>query len=239
LQQWIDAARRAVFFGGAGVSTESGIPDFRSADGIYAAGGRIPPEAVLSRGFFQAHPEEFFDFYRAKVLHPEAKPNPAHLKLAQLEQAGRLAAVVTQNIDGLHQAAGSRNVLELHGSAQRNACAGCGRKFSLAQVYAAAGVARCGCGGIVQPEVVLYGDPLDQDVLQAAQGAIAQADLLIIGGTSLAVYPAAGLVDYYRGERVAVVNRDAGAASGRAALAIAEPIGQVFGQIAANPLGHA
>jgi NAD-dependent deacetylase len=239
LQGWIDDSRRAVFFGGAGVSTESGIPDFRSAEGIYAAGGPIPPEVILSRSFFETHPEEFFEFYRAKVLHPEAKPNPAHLKLAELERAGRLSAVVTQNIDGLHQAAGSANVLELHGSAQRNRCRACGRAFRLDEVYAAQGVPRCGCDGIVQPDVVLYEDPLDQNVLQAAARAVAAADLLIIGGTSLVVYPAAGLVDYYRGERLAVINRDGAGADRRSALSITEPIGRVLAQIKATPAGHA
>jgi NAD-dependent deacetylase len=231
LQQMVDSARRAVFFGGAGVSTESGIPDFRSADGLYTKGGAIPPEAVLSRTFFEAHPAEFFDFYRANVLHPEAKPNPAHLKLAELERAGRLAAVVTQNIDGLHQAAGSKNVLELHGSALRNMCQDCGRGYGMDHVLAAPGVPRCACGGIVQPDVVLYEDPLDWNVMEAAARAIRRADLLIIGGTSLVVYPAAGLVDYFEGPNLVVVNRDGAAGPRHPALTITEPIGEVLAQV--------
>jgi NAD-dependent deacetylase len=236
LQQLVDGASRLVFFGGAGVSTESGIPDFRSSEGLYSQASAIPPEVILSRTFFDADPERFFEFYRESVLHPEAKPGAAHLKLAELERAGKLAAVVTQNIDGLHQAAGSLNVLELHGSAHRNHCADCGRAFSLAQVYEAPGVPKCGCGGIVQPDVVLYGDPLDGAVLAAATRAIAEADLLVIAGTSLSVYPAAGLVDHYPGEDVVVVNRSgAGPLRRPGALVITEPVGQVLAQVEVRP----
>jgi NAD-dependent deacetylase len=230
----VDRAERAVFFGGAGVSTESGIPDFRSADGLYSRQGRVPPEVILSRDFFAAHPKEFFEFYRSAVAHPEARPNAAHLRLAELERSGQLACVVTQNIDGLHQAAGSRDVLELHGSVHRNRCPDCGRTFDLAFVCAAKDVPRCECDGIVRPDVVLYGDPLDVAVLQAAARAIADADLLIIGGTSLQVYPAAGLVRHFLGEDLVVINRDGTAPSGRRALTITEPIGQVLGAIAAR-----
>ncbi|MDR1186989.1 MAG: NAD-dependent protein deacylase, partial [Bifidobacteriaceae bacterium] len=176
LQAMIDASSRIVFFGGAGVSTESGIPDFRSAEGLYTAGGPIPPEVILSRSFFEAHPAEFFAFHRDKVLHPEARPNAAHLKLAELERAGRLSAVVTQNIDGLHQAAGSRNVIELHGSVHRNNCRDCGRAYPMGAVYAAEGIPRCDCGGMIEPGVVLYEDPLDNRVIAAAVEAIAGAD---------------------------------------------------------------
>ncbi|MDR1824109.1 MAG: NAD-dependent protein deacylase [Bifidobacteriaceae bacterium] len=235
LQQLIDQSHRIVFFGGAGVSTESGIPDFRSADGLYTVGGPIPPEVILSRSFAETHPEEFFAFYRQSVLYPQAKPNAAHLKLAELERAGRLTAVVTQNIDGLHQAGGSVNVIELHGSVHRNHCRACGRAYPMAAVYEAEGVPRCTCGGQIEPSVVLYEDPLDQSVIQAAVGAIADADMLIIGGTSLVVYPAAGLVDYFRGEHLAVINKS-GAGPVRGALGldplvITEPIGQVLAAV--------
>jgi NAD-dependent deacetylase len=235
----VDASSRIVFFGGAGVSTESGIPDFRSAEGLYTAGGPIPPEVILSRSFFESHPSEFFDFHRRSVLHPDAQPNAAHRKLAELERAGRLYAVVTQNIDGLHQAAGSVNVIELHGSAHRNHCRDCGRQYSLATVYDAAGIPRCDCGGVIAPAVVLYGDPLDHHVISAAVEAIAAADMLIIGGTSLVVYPAAGLVDYFDGDRLVVINKDASAGSGRLggrALIINQAIGGVLGRIEAKPV---
>jgi NAD-dependent deacetylase len=235
LQAMIDASRRIVFFGGAGVSTESGIPDFRSADGLYTGGGPIPPEVILSRDFIEQRPREFFEFYRRHVLHPDARPNPAHLKLAELERAGRLDAIITQNIDGLHQAAGSANVIELHGSVHRNRCRECGREHPLEAVYKASGVPRCGCGGTVLPEVVLYGDPLDRDVLEAAAEALARADMLIIGGTSLVVYPAAGLVGHFGGERLAVINKTRldgigrlGGRPGGRALVIAKPIGAML-----------
>jgi NAD-dependent deacetylase len=238
----IDASRRIVFFGGAGVSTESGIPDFRSADGLYMAGGPIPPEVILSRSFFEAHPREFFEFHRQNVLHPEARPNAAHRKLAELERAGRLAAVVTQNIDGLHQTAGSVNVIELHGSAHRNQCALCGRQHPMEVVYRAEGIPRCDCGGVIEPAVVLYEDPLDRNVIAAAVKAITGADMLIIGGTSLVVYPAAGLVDYFEGDRLVVINKGgpvgAGDLAGRA-LMISQPIGEVLAEIEVRPVGGA
>jgi NAD-dependent deacetylase len=238
LQSMVDASNRIVFFGGAGVSTESGIPDFRSADGLYNGRHQIPPETILSRGFFEEHPKDFFDFCRANVFHPEAKPNPAHRKLAELEQAGRLTAVITQNIDGLHQAAGSTNVLELHGSYHRNYCANCGQTVKLDQVQATQGVPRCSCGGIVQPDVVLYGDPLDGLVLRAAVDAIRQADLLIVGGTSLTVYPAAGLLGYFRAERLVVINRDPGVFPGQGAFVITARLAEVLGQVIVRPGGH-
>jgi NAD-dependent deacetylase len=238
LQAMIDASRRIVFFGGAGVSTESGIPDFRSADGLYTAGGLVPPETVLSRGFARTRPLEFFEFYRRHLVHPRAKPNAAHLKLAELERAGRLAAVVTQNIDGLHQAAGSAKVIELHGSVHRNTCRDCGRPHRLAAVLEAPGVPRCDCGGIVMPAVVLYGDLVDRELINAAGEALAGADMLVIGGTSLSVYPAAGLVDYFGGERLAVINKTGADGIGRfagRALVIARPIGEVLAGVEVRP----
>ncbi len=229
LQQWIQQAKRIVFFGGAGVSTESGIPDFRSQDGLYRQTWRYPPETILSHTFFRQQPEEFFRFYRQKLLCPEAKPNPAHLALARLEQAGRLTAVITQNIDGLHQAAGSRRVLELHGSVHRNYCTRCRKSYSMEHMLHTQGIPRCTCGGIIKPDVVLYEESLNEDVLQAAVEALEQADLLIIGGTSLAVYPAAGLISCYRGGKLVLINRDATPRDAMADLVLREPIGQVLG----------
>lgn len=201
-------ARRAVFFGGAGVSTASGIPDFRSAGGLYSQRFAYPPERMLEHDFFVSHTEEFFDFYRSRMVAPDALPNQAHLKLAELESTGSLAAVVTQNIDGLHQRAGSRRVLELHGSVLRNHCTRCGEPYDLDYVMAAEGVPRCAsCGGVVKPDVVLYGEQLDERVLMESVEAIAAADLLVIGGTSLVVYPAAGLVNYFGGTDLVIVNR--------------------------------
>ena len=231
LQQLIDDSRRIVFFGGAGVSTESGLPDFRSADGLYSQKYQYPPETMLSRSFFDAHPQEFFSFYRDKLLFPDAKPNAAHHKLADLERAGRLLAVVTQNIDGLHQAAGSRRVLELHGSVHRNFCMRCGKAYDLSAILESSGVPSCPCGGMIKPDVVLYEEGLDAETMQQAALAISQADLLIVGGTSLAVYPAAGLVNEYRGHRLVLINKEANALDARANLAIHGPIGQVLGQI--------
>ena len=230
LQEIIDRAEAIVFFGGAGVSTESGIPDFRSADGLYNQKYDYPPEEILSRAFFNTRRAEFFRFYRDRVLAPHAKPNAAHLKLAELEEAGKLKAVITQNIDGLHQAAGSRNVIELHGSVHRNLCVMCGRRFDVEMVKSAPGVPTCPCGGAVKPDVVLYGETLDQEVLSRAIGAIMSADVLIIGGTSLAVYPAAGLVDYFRGAQLVVINRTP-LGSQRADLNIQGSIGEVLGGI--------
>ena len=231
LRRLVQEARSIVFFGGAGVSTESGIPDFRSTDGLYRQQWKYPPEVILSHTFYERNPEEFFRFYRAKLLSPHAKPNPAHYKLAQWEQEGRLTAVVTQNIDGLHQAAGSRRVLELHGSVHRNYCQRCGKFHGLDFILSTEGVPRCACGGTVKPDVVLYEEGLDQAILEAAVKAIARADLLIIGGTSLNVYPAAGLIHYYRGDKVVLLNRSPVSRDLAADLVITDPIGQVLSQV--------
>lgn len=231
LQQYIDRARRIVFFGGAGVSTESGVPDFRSQDGLYRQTWKYPPETILSHTFFRQQPEEFFDFYRQKMLCLDARPNPAHRALAQLEQAGKLIAVITQNIDGLHQAAGSKNVLELHGSVHRNYCTRCRREFSAEYMLHTQGVPRCTCGGVIKPDVVLYEESLNEAVLEGAVSALERADLLIIGGTSLAVYPAAGLIGCYRGGPLVLINRDATPRDGAADLILREPIGQVLGEL--------
>lgn len=231
LRQWTTESKRIVFFGGAGVSTESGIPDFRSVDGLYHQQYAYPPETILSRSFFDADPAAFFRFYRQKLLHPDAQPNPAHLTLARWEAEGRLSAVVTQNIDGLHQAAGSKRVLELHGSVWRNRCMDCGRDYPLSYVQAAEGIPRCVCGGIVKPDVVLYEEPLDQRVAEEASRAIAAADLLIIGGTSLAVYPAAGLVRLFGGAHLAVVNKSPTPMDQAADLLIQDSIGRVLGEL--------
>ncbi|KAA9005519.1 NAD-dependent protein deacylase [Paenibacillus spiritus] len=232
LAQWVKESRRIVFFGGAGTSTESGIPDFRSAAGLYVTEQDSPyaPEQILSRSFFMARPEVFFDFYRGKMLHPEARPGSAHRLLARLEADGKLTSVITQNIDGLHQLAGSRRVLELHGSVHRNRCMKCGRFFTLEEVLAdTSAVPRCpDCGGIVKPEVVLYEEPLDRGVLEAAISDISEADLLLIGGTSLTVQPAAGLVRYFQGRHVAVLNMEATGFDPRADLLIQEKIGSVM-----------
>lgn len=230
LQQLVRESKRIVFFGGAGVSTESGIPDFRSADGIYHQKYPYPPEVMVSHTFFVNHPEEFFAFYREKMVHLEAKPNAAHYKLAQLEAAGKLSAVVTQNIDGLHQAAGSRRVLELHGSVHRNHCMRCGRSYDVQAVVEAPGVPRCSCGGIIKPDVVLYEESLDSDLLTQAVQEIAAADLVIVGGTSLAVYPAAGLLDYRRGKLV-IINRSPTPVDAQADLLIQAPIGTTLGAL--------
>ena len=233
LSQMIGRARRMAFLGGAGLSTESGIPDFRSSNGVYAAlkaYGR-PPEELLSHGFFVRHPDVFFDYYRKYLIRPEAKPNPAHYALARLEQQGKLTAVITQNIDELHQRAGSRNVLELHGSVYRNHCMQCGKAFGPEYVRDHPPVPYCdACGGLVKPDVVLYGESLDGDCLRGAAEAIAQADVLLVGGTSLTVYPAAGLIRYYRGDKLAVINKTALEQAG-ADLTIQAPIGQVMEQL--------
>ena len=230
LEEMIADSRNLVFFGGAGVSTESGIPDFRSVDGLYHQQWNWPPEQILSHEFFNQHPEEFYRFYRAKLLALDAKPNPAHLRLAQLEREGKLRAVITQNIDGLHQAAGSSQVLELHGSVLRNHCERCGKFYGVERIMESSGIPRCDCGGPIKPDVVLYEAGLDQDVLEQAVAAIAQADVLIIGGTSLVVYPAAGLIRYYRGDKLAVINKTALEQAG-ADLTIQAPIGQVMEQL--------
>ncbi len=231
LQQWIDESQRIVFFGGAGVSTESGIPDFRSVDGLYNQKYAWPPEEILSRTFFDAQPEEFYRFYRDKMLCLDAQPNAAHKKLAELEKAGRLRSVVTQNIDGLHQKAGSQRVWELHGSIHRNYCMRCRKPYSAADIKGGQGVPRCACGGTIKPDVVLYEEGLDSATIEGAVADIREADLLIIGGTSLAVYPAAGLINYFRGNRLVLINKSPTPYDDRASLAINQPIGQVLGQI--------
>ncbi|MDX5318419.1 MAG: NAD-dependent protein deacylase [Actinomycetes bacterium] len=237
LREVITAAQNIVFFGGAGVSTESGIPDFRSADGLYAAQATYgaPPEDILSIDFLEARPDVFFDYYVHHILHLDAQPNAAHRALAHLEDEGRLSAVVTQNIDGLHQLAGSRTVHELHGSVRRNHCRDCGEAYDVAAIVAGAatpgGVPRCDrCGGVVRPGVVLYGEVLDDDVVAAAVHAIRAADVLIVGGTSLVVYPAAGLIHYFRGERLVLINRDPTPYDELAHLVIRAPIGQALGE---------
>ena len=231
LKELIDGSDNIVFFGGAGVSTESGIPDFRSVDGLYNQTFRYPPETILSHTFYEKHTEEFYQFYRAKMLAPDAQPNAAHYKLAQWEREGRLKAVITQNIDGLHQKAGSREVLELHGSVLRNYCTRCGKFYDLDFILHTTGVPRCECGGVVKPDVVLYEEPLDENVMAQAIHYIRQADVLLIGGTSLVVYPAAGLVQYYRGSKLAVVNKGATGAALRAAVTVDGPIGQTLAQL--------
>lgn len=231
LKQWVKESDNIVFFGGAGVSTESGIPDFRSVDGLYHQKYDYPPEEILSHTFFMRKPEEFYKFYRDKILIEGAKPNAAHLKLAELEKAGKLKAVITQNIDGLHQAAGSKNVLELHGSTLRNHCMKCGRFYDVDYMRKAKGVPKCSCGGIIKPDVVLYEEGLDMATMQAAVDAIRNADVLIIGGTSLVVYPAAGLIDYYRGNKLVLVNKSTTSRDSQADLVISDSIGKVFSQL--------
>ena len=230
LRQWIADSDNIVFFGGAGVSTESGIPDFRSTDGLYNQQYDYPPETILSHTFYKSNPKEFWRFYRDKMLCLDAQPNPAHIKLAQLEQDGKLRAVITQNIDGLHQKAGSRNVLELHGSVHRNYCERCGKFYTAEDILRTTGVPRCTCGGPIKPDVVLYEEGLDQDTLERSVAAIRHAEVLIIGGTSLVVYPAAGLVRYYRGKRLVVINKTELPGTG-ADLTICRPIGQVLAQV--------
>ncbi len=232
LQQMIDRHEKIVFFGGAGVSTESGIPDFRSVDGLYHQKYDVPPETILSHSYFLHYPEEFFRFYRDKMLILNAEPNSAHRKLAELERAGKLTAVVTQNIDGLHQAAGSRKVYELHGSIHRNHCMKCGAFYDAEYIRDTEGVPRCSrCGGMIKPDVVLYEEALDQEVMELSVQAIEEADLMIVGGTSLAVYPAAGLLRYFHGDALAVLNRSATPVDSNADLLIEEPIGQVLARI--------
>ena len=229
LQEMIDKSRRIVFFGGAGVSTESGIPDFRSVDGLYHQKYAYPPETILSHTFYEKHPEELFRFYRDKLLKLDAQPNAAHKKLAELERAGKLTAVVTQNIDGLHQKAGSRTVYELHGSVLRNYCEKCGKFYDAEFMLHSEGVPRCTCGGRIKPDVVLYEEGLDMDTVRGAVNAISEADMLIVGGTSLVVYPAAGLIQYYEGSRLVVINKTD--LSAMADLTILGAIGEVLSQI--------
>lgn len=227
----IDESSRIVFFGGAGVSTESGIPDFRSADGLYNQKYRYPPEQIISHSFFLRDPEEFYRFYRDRMIYQEAKPNAAHLKLAELERAGKLSAVITQNIDGLHTAAGSKNVIELHGSVHRNHCMKCGKSYGLDFIMSTQGVPKCECGGIVKPDVVLYEEPLDENCINRAINAISEADMLIIGGTSLAVQPAAGLIRFFNGRRLAVINKTPTSADDEADIVINGSIGEALNGI--------
>ena len=231
LKELVEGSDNIVFFGGAGVSTESGIPDFRSTGGLYHQEWRYPPEVILSHTFYESNPEEFFRFYRAKMLAPGAKPNDAHRKLAEWEAAGKLKAVITQNIDGLHQAAGSRTVLELHGSVHRNHCERCGKFYGLDHILRTEGVPRCGCGGIIKPDVVLYEEGLDQGTLEESIRCLAEADLLIIGGTSLNVYPAAGLIRYFGGRHLVLINKSPVAQDLAADLVITDPIGETLSQV--------
>lgn len=231
LQSMVDESRRVVFFGGAGVSTESGIPDFRSEDGLYHQKYDVPPETILSLSFFFRKPEVFFQFYREKMIYLDAKPNPAHLALAAWEAKGKLSAVITQNIDGLHQAAGSKNVIELHGTIHKNACMRCKKKYGLDVILASSGAPRCSCGGIIKPGVVLYEEPLDQKVMEQAVREISNADMLLIGGTSLAVYPAAGFVQAFTGKYVAILNKTPTPMDSMADVVISEPIGKTFEKI--------
>ena len=231
LQSVIDEGKRIVFFGGAGVSTESGIPDFRSADGLYNQKYKFPPERIISHSFFMSQPEEFYRFYRDRMIFPDAKPNAAHLKLAELERAGKLSAVITQNIDGLHTAAGSRNVIELHGSVHRNHCMKCGRAYGLDFIADGEGIPRCECGGIVKPDVVLYEEGLNENDINRAINAIAEADVLIIGGTSLVVQPAAGLIRFFGGRRLVVINKTPTFADDEADIVIKGSIGETLSQI--------
>ena len=231
LQQMIDESNRIVFFGGAGVSTESDIPDFRSAEGIFQQKFHYPPEQVVSHTFIVQKTEMFYDFYKNHLMFLDAKPNKAHLKLAELEQAGKLSAVITQNVDGLHQAAGSKNVYELHGSVHRNYCQKCGKFYDGRYVKESEGIPRCECGGIIKPDVVLYEEGLDSETIENSVRAIKKADMLIIGGTSLVVYPAAGFVDYFAGEHLVVLNKSTTARDAYADLCIQEPIGEVLGRI--------
>lgn len=231
-QQMLDESHYIVFFGGAGVSTESGIPDFRSVDGLYHQQYDYPPETILSHTFYRRNPEEFYRFYKNKMLFLDAKPNMAHKKLAQWEAEGKLKAVITQNIDGLHQAAGSKNVLELHGSVLRNYCEDCGAFYDVDYIKKAEGVPHCEkCGGMIKPDVVLYEEGLNEDTVQKAIWAISNADLLIIGGTSLVVYPAAGLINYFRGKHLVLVNKSATDRDSEADLLLSASIGEVFGQL--------
>ena len=231
LQEIVDKSRRIVFFGGAGVSTESGIPDFRSEDGLYRQKYTVSPETMLSHDWFFSHTEEFFKFYRDKMLPLWAQPNAAHRKLAELEEKGKLLAVVTQNIDGLHQKAGSRRVFELHGSVHRNTCLKCGKTFSAEQIAAHEGVPHCDCGGLIKPDVVLYGEPLDGDTVEGAIRAIAAADTLIVAGTSLTVYPAAGFVSCFRGKYLVLINREPTPLDSQCDLVLHGKVGEILSEI--------
>ncbi|MBQ8399079.1 MAG: NAD-dependent protein deacylase [Clostridia bacterium] len=234
LQKYIDESNSVVFFGGAGVSTESGIPDFRSVDGLYNMRYDYPPETILSHSFLYSNPKEFYRFYKDKLIYPDARPNAAHYKLAELERAGKLRAVVTQNIDGLHQAAGSKTVFELHGTLEKNYCVGCYKRYSQSELPLYEEYPRCTCGKMIRPDVVMYGEALDDDVVDGAINAIAGADLLIIAGTSMSVYPAAGLVQYFRGKHMVIVNRSKTAADEMCDLVICGSVGEVLGAIEVN-----
>lgn len=231
LKQWVEESNNIVFFGGAGVSTESGIPDFRSTDGLYNQEYDYPPETILSHTFYRRNPQEFFRFYKNKMLYLDAKPNAAHKKLAEWESRGKLKAIVTQNIDGLHQKAGSQKVYELHGSVLRNYCEECGKFFGVEAVKNAEDVPYCECGGMIKPDVVLYEEGLDQRTIEESVRAIQNADMLIIGGTSLAVYPAAGLIDYYSGNKLVLVNKTPTPRDGMADLVVHGSIGEIFSQL--------
>ena len=231
LREWIRASDNIVFFGGAGVSTESNIPDFRSVDGLYNQQYDYPPETILSHTFFMRNTPEFYRFYRNKMIFPDAEPNKAHLALAELEKQGKLKAVITQNIDGLHQKAGSSEVVELHGSVLRNYCMKCGKIYNLHDTISQEGVPKCSCGGIIKPDVVLYEEGLDSYILEKAVNYIKNADILIIGGTSLAVYPAAGLIDYYRGNKLVLINKSETSRDAHANLVINDAIGKVFSEV--------
>lgn len=230
LQKMIDQSHNIVFFGGAGVSTESNIPDFRSDDGIYNQKFDYPPEVMLSHSFYENNKNKFFQFYRT-MLYPNAQPNPAHIKLAQWEREKKLKAVVTQNIDGLHQKAGSKNVYELHGSVKRNYCQKCGRFYDENIILETPGIPKCQCGGIIKPDVVLYEEGLDSQVINGACQAIKEADMLIVGGTSLVVYPAAGLINYYNGDKLVLINRDSTPYDNKADLIFHQSIGEIFSQL--------
>lgn len=234
LQQIVDESKSIVFFGGAGVSTESGIPDFRSPDGLYNQKYDVPPEELLSHEYFFSHTEKFFEFYREKMLCLDAKPNKAHLKLAELERAGKLTAVITQNIDGLHTAAGSKTVYELHGSVHRNYCLKCRKSYSAEYMLHSEGIPHCECGGIIKPDVVLYGENLDDRTVTGALTAIESCDTLIIGGTSLTVYPAAGFIRYFNGNNLVLINMSATPYDSRADLAIHDKVGEVLDKIKVN-----
>ena len=231
LQKYIDESSNIVFFGGAGVSTESGIPDFRSVDGLYNQKYAYPPEVIISHDFLEERPSEFYRFHKDKLIYPDAKPNPAHYKLAELEKAGKLRSVVTQNIDGLHQMAGSRRVHELHGSVLRNYCSKCYKRYTLSEIPEYTDYPRCSCGGMIRPDVVLYGEMLDDDVMNAAISDIRRADMLIVAGTSLIVYPAAGLIRYFRGDKLVIINKTETYADDDCSLVIRDPVGEVFSKI--------
>lgn len=231
LKKWIEESDNIVFFGGAGVSTESNIPDFRSVDGLYHQEYQYPPETILSHSFYNAYPKEFYRFYRSKMIFLDAKPNQTHIRLAELEAEGKLKAVITQNIDGLHQEAGSRCVLELHGSIKRNYCQSCHKFYSVEEILSGDKVPKCSCGGRIKPDVVLYEEGLDSTILSEAIRKIQEANVLIVGGTSLTVYPAAGLIDYYQGDKLVLINKSVTPMDSKADLLIQESLGKVFSQV--------